>query len=75
MIDFDRLGLGAPHLVFDLPAGGKRLLQRAMGYQHTFVAGAETFTDGVATGELPGRLIRGSQPAPTNARADERSAR
>ncbi len=63
VIDFDRLGLGAPHLVFDLPAGGKRLLQRAMGYQHTFVAGAETFTDGDATGELPGRLIRGAQPA------------
>jgi N-acyl-D-aspartate/D-glutamate deacylase len=66
VIDFDRLGLGAPHLVFDLPAGGKRLLQRASGYRHTFVAGAETFTDGEATGALPGKLIRGAQSAPTN---------
>ena len=64
VIDFDRLGLGAPHLVFDLPAGGKRLLQRATGYRHTFVAGAETFADGEATGALPGRLVRGAQPAP-----------
>ena len=43
VIDFERLGLGAPHLVFDLPAGGKRLLQRATGYRHTFVSGDETF--------------------------------
>jgi N-acyl-D-aspartate/D-glutamate deacylase len=67
VIDFDRLGLGAPQLVFDLPAGGKRLLQRASGYRHTFVAGVETFTDGLATGELPGQLIRGAQPAPAHA--------
>ncbi len=67
VIDIERLGLGAPHLVFDLPAGGKRLLQRATGYRHTFVAGEETFCDGEATGSLPGRLIRGAQPLPANA--------
>jgi N-acyl-D-aspartate/D-glutamate deacylase len=70
VIDMERLGLGAPHLVFDLPAGGKRLLQRATGYRHTFVSGDETFSDGEATGALPGRLVRGAQPAPI-----ERSAR
>ena len=66
IIDMDRLGMEAPQLVFDLPAGGKRLLQRASGYCHTFVAGEETFVDGVATGALPGRLVRGAQPVPAN---------
>ena len=66
VIDMERLGLGAPHLVFDLPAGGKRLLQRASGYCHPFVAGEETFVDGEATGALPGRLVRGAQPVPAN---------
>jgi len=69
VIDFDRLALGAPQLVFDLPAGGKRLLQRASGYEHTFVAGVETFTGGEATGALPGQLVRGAQPSPTNGSA------
>ena len=46
---------------FDLPAGGKRLLQRADGYLHTFVAGVETYANGQHTGALPGRLVRGAQ--------------
>ncbi len=66
VIELDRLSLDAPQLVFDLPAGGKRLLQRASGYRHTFVAGEETFVDGEATGALPGRLVRGARPCPTN---------
>ena len=49
-------------LTFDLPAGGKRLLQQAEGYLHTFVSGVETYTDGEATGARPGRLVRGPQP-------------
>ena len=64
VIDFDNLRLRRPEMHFDLPAGGKRLLQRAEGYVHTFVAGVETYRDGEATGELPGRLVRGAQPAP-----------
>ena len=52
---------------FDLPAGGKRLLQKADGYLHTFVAGQETYASGEATGALPGRLVRGQQPAPKGA--------
>ena len=44
-----------------LPAGGKRLLQRATGYRHTFVNGVETYRDGAATGAKPGRLVRGPQ--------------
>jgi len=64
VIDFDRLRLLPPEMRYDLPAGGKRLLQRAEGYTHTFVAGVETYSDGEATGALPGRLVRGPQPVP-----------
>ncbi len=64
VIDLDHLALRAPTMAFDLPAGGKRLLQRADGYLHTFVSGVETYTDGEHTGALPGRLVRGAQPVP-----------
>lgn len=63
VIDFLRLAVAAPTMAFDLPAGGKRLLQRAHGYQHTFVRGVETYVEGEATGALPGRLIRGTSNA------------
>ena len=65
VIDFDRLAIARPEMHHDLPAGGRRVLQRASGYRHTFVAGVETYADGEATGELPGRLVRGAQPTPT----------
>jgi N-acyl-D-aspartate/D-glutamate deacylase len=65
VIDFDRLRVHQPELAYDLPAGGRRLLQRADGYRHTIVAGIETYAEGEATGALPGRLIRGAQKAPT----------
>jgi N-acyl-D-aspartate/D-glutamate deacylase len=58
VIDFDRLDLLKPEVVYDLPAGGKRLMQRARGYRHTFVAGNEIVCDDEHTGALPGRLIR-----------------
>ena len=48
---------------WDLPAGGKRLLQKATGYRATVVAGAVTYRDGEATGALPGKLVRGPQQA------------
>jgi N-acyl-D-aspartate/D-glutamate deacylase len=64
VIDLDRLRLRRPEVHHDLPGGGRRLLQRAEGYRHTFVRGVETYADGIDTGELPGRLIRGPQPAP-----------
>jgi N-acyl-D-aspartate/D-glutamate deacylase len=50
--------------VTDLPAGGRRFLQAATGYRMTIKRGAVTFEDGVATGQLPGRLLRGVQPGP-----------
>jgi len=58
IVDFDHLRVRLPEVIYDLPAGGKRVLQRAEGYDHTFVAGVETFTNGEATGDRPGRLIR-----------------
>ena len=64
LIDFQALRLHRPKLVYDLPAGGRRIIQKAEGYRHTFVSGVEVMRDGVATGELPGQLLRGSQSAP-----------
>ncbi len=68
VIDLEHLTVRAPTVHFDLPAGGRRLLQRADGYLHTFVAGTETYVSGEHTGALPGRLVRGHQPAPEGAR-------
>ena len=67
VIDFDRLHLYAPHISHDLPAGGRRLSQRADGYDATVVSGIVTYRRGRHTGALPGRLVRGQQPAPTPA--------
>jgi N-acyl-D-aspartate/D-glutamate deacylase len=64
VIDLDTVGLKLPEMVFDLPAGGRRLIQRADGYRYTLVNGQVTMRDGEPTGELPGRLIRGEQSAP-----------
>jgi N-acyl-D-aspartate/D-glutamate deacylase len=58
VIDLDRLHVHRPEMHFDLPGGGKRLLQRVDGYAHTFVGGVETYREGVATDALPGRLVR-----------------
>lgn len=61
VIDFDKLRILAPEMVFDLPADGRRMIQRAEGYRATIVSGVVTFEDGEATGDMPGRLIRGPQ--------------
>ncbi len=59
IIDLDALRLHAPEMVFDLPAGGRRLVQHVEGYRATIVAGTVTFEDGEETGARPGRLVRG----------------
>ncbi len=64
VIDFEHLKLERPYMVHDLPVGGKRLLQRAKGYVATIVSGVPVYRDGEATGALPGKLVRGAQPAP-----------
>ena len=61
VIDYDRLQLGAPEVVYDLPAGGKRMIQRTAGYDATIVAGEVVYRHGEATGALPGRLVRGAK--------------
>ena len=63
VIDYDRLRLRAPEVIYDLPAGGKRLVQRTDGFVATIVAGETVYRDGTATGALPGRLVRGPQRA------------
>lgn len=63
VIDFDRLRLPPPFVAFDLPAGGRRLVQKAEGYVATLVAGQTIMEGGRATGALPGRLVRGGQVA------------
>ena len=63
VIDLERVKLGKPWLAFDLPAGGKRLLQQAEGYVCTIKTGVVTFENGKWTGATPGGLIRGPQRA------------
>ncbi|HET9609808.1 MAG TPA: amidohydrolase family protein [Acidimicrobiales bacterium] len=64
VIDFDGLAVEAPEMAYDLPAGGRRLIQRARGYTATVKRGVVVREDDEATGERPGRLLRGAQPDP-----------
>lgn len=64
VIDMAALKLGRPWLAFDLPAGGRRLLQRADGYVATIKSGHVTFRDGKMQGPTPGCVVRGPQRAP-----------
>jgi N-acyl-D-aspartate/D-glutamate deacylase len=63
VIDFDAMRLHRPEAIFDLPAGGRRLVQRAEGYAATIKAGEVIFTNGEHTGALPGKLVRRSDAA------------
>jgi N-acyl-D-aspartate/D-glutamate deacylase len=65
VIDLANLHLEPPIIVHDLPAGGKRIVQRARGYRHTFVYGTEVARDGEDTGARPGRLLRGFRSGPS----------
>ena len=58
VIDLEALQLHHPELVYDLPAGGKRLIQRVDGYRATLVSGEPIFENGADTGARPGRLVR-----------------
>jgi N-acyl-D-aspartate/D-glutamate deacylase len=69
VIDYDRVGFDRPYVKFDLPAGGRRLLQRASGYEATIVSGAVTYRRGEATAQLPGRLVRGKRSHPARLRS------
>jgi N-acyl-D-aspartate/D-glutamate deacylase len=69
VIDWNRLGCDKPYVVHDLPAGGKRLMQKVHGYEATIVSGQVTWREGAPTGVLPGRLVRGQQHAASGASA------
>ena len=60
VIDYDRLHLHPPKVHYDLPVGGRRLLQQVDGYHATVVSGVVTRRDGAA-GAYPGRLVRGAR--------------
>lgn len=66
LIDFNNLQLHPPEMVFDLPAEGRRFVQRADGYRYTVVSGEVTFENGEATGAMPGKVVRGPQAARVN---------
>jgi len=75
VIDFEHLDVDAPQMVTDLPAGGRRLVQRARGYKATIKSGEIILRDGEITGALPGRLLRGHQAAPAEAVAPQPTSR
>lgn len=64
IIDFDRLQVHSPEIIYDLPAGGRRMFQDAEGYTATLVSGEVIMENGQYTGAVPGKLIRGAQAAP-----------
>lgn len=66
VIDYENLTLNAPDVIYDLPAGGRRLMQTATGYDMTIVKGEIIRRNGKATSARPGRLVRGAQSAPTD---------
>lgn len=64
VIDFDRLQLHSPEMVYDLPANGRRFIQRVDGYRYTIMSGEVTYENGEHTGAMPGKVIRGPKEAP-----------
>jgi N-acyl-D-aspartate/D-glutamate deacylase len=63
LIDFEGLRLHPPEMAFDLPAGGRRFVQRVDGYRYTVLSGVVTYENGEPTGAMPGQVIRGPQKA------------
>lgn len=58
IIDYDKLGQSYPYLTYDLPKGGRRFMQKGIGYKATYLGGVATYLDGKSTGALPGKLVR-----------------
>ncbi len=71
VIDFDRLAVHAPEVLYDLPSGGRRLVQRTEGYEATIVSGVPVYRNGEPTRALPGRLVRGAKAAAARRQAAE----
>ncbi len=64
VIDFDRLTIHPPEMVYDLPSSARRLVQKVDGYRMTICSGEVIMENGAETGARPGRLVRGPQAAP-----------
>jgi N-acyl-D-amino-acid deacylase len=58
VIDYDRLRIFPVEVLYDMPAGGRRLVQRAEGYVATYVSGVPILRDDTPTGQRPGRVLR-----------------
>jgi N-acyl-D-aspartate/D-glutamate deacylase len=71
VIDYGRLAIHAPEVVYDLPSKGRRLIQKTDGYTATIVAGEVVNREGKPTGRLPGRLVRGPKQGPALREAAE----
>jgi N-acyl-D-aspartate/D-glutamate deacylase len=69
MIDFQRMRMQKPELIHDMPANGRRFVQRVEGYEATLVAGMPIFERGEHTGALPGKLVRAGRISETSAAA------
>jgi N-acyl-D-amino-acid deacylase len=67
VIDYHRLRIMPPTMAFDLPAGGRRLIQKAEGYRATIVSGVVTFENGQPTGAMPGTVVRAGTVAAAGA--------
>ncbi len=63
VIDFKNLQMKKPELIHDMPAQGRRFVQKVDGYRATMVAGTPIFEQGQHTGALPGKLVRAGQDA------------
>ncbi|MDA9314622.1 D-aminoacylase, partial [Alphaproteobacteria bacterium] len=61
VINFSELNISSPEVLYDLPAGGRRLVQRINGFDATIVSGQLVSEFGVSTETLPGRLVRGTR--------------
>jgi N-acyl-D-amino-acid deacylase len=66
VVDFEALTIHPPEMVYDLPAEGRRLIQKIDGYSFTICSGEVIYENGEPTGALPGKLVRGPQPAPVS---------
>ena len=64
--EFCAVDIHAPEMVYDLPAEGRRLVQKVDGYRYTICSGEVTYEDGAPTGALPGKLVRGPQALPVS---------
>jgi N-acyl-D-aspartate/D-glutamate deacylase len=70
LIDYNRLQVHKPELVHDMPASGRRFVQKVDGYEATLVAGQPIFERGEHTGALPGRLVRAGRDGAALAAAE-----